>query len=537
MLALPLWVAAWTALLHVPAVEGPQARFSVDRFDFGKVMAGTSPSGELSIENVGDAPLAIKRIGVTCECAKLQLSTPTRLNVPIDPADEGRVDLTLAAGGKATLKITVDTSKLAAGLFEKRLLIVCTDPKNGALSLPFKVEVEKPAPPAKPAEGDTMGAARPPADGAGAHPAGRDAAPVDPALAPKLEVDSWAVDFGTVFRGEKLRKSFQLKNVGKSDLVINEIRNSCSCAASKLTIDGHVIEEQELKESKRLGVLSPGEEATLEVELKTATATTPGKEAELNKPVRIHTNDPATPVATVTLTATMISPFTVEPPRIDFGVVRKGAGAKRSAIVWSDQLGDFLVTGATSPNPELLKVSVSRVETEAGKPPTWRIDAEVSAAAALGAFASHVELQVAHDRVKEIVIPIGLSVEPNVQFIDNRPDTVELLDFGVMTAGEGKSIELTVENGDAAIPYVLHGAAIGTCRPSSEGFAVETVEVEKGMKYRVKITAPAELGKATYFQGDIVLTADHPDGPLKKLRIRGWYPSQAKGESGDKGPR
>src|SRR5688572_5198861 len=122
MLAWSLWVAAWTAPLgassldgppqQAPASLGPMAKFSVDRFDFGTVRAGTSPSGELVIENVGDAPLAIKRIGVTCECAKLQLSTPTRLNVPIDPADEGRVDLTLAAGGKATLKITVDTSKL-----------------------------------------------------------------------------------------------------------------------------------------------------------------------------------------------------------------------------------------------------------------------------------------------------------------------------------------------------------------------------------------------------------------------------------------
>jgi len=520
-----LWVAA-------AALEGPQARFSVDRFDFGTVIAGTSPSGELAIENVGDAPLAIKRIGVTCECAKLQLSTPTRLNVPIDQADEGRVNLTLAAGGKATLKITVDTSRLAAGAFEKRLLVVCTDPKNGALSLPFKVVIEKPAPPPKPAEGATMGAARPSEEGAGAHPAGREAPPVDPALAPKLEIDPYAVDFGTVFRGEKLRKSFTLKNGGKSDLTISEIRNSCSCAASKLTIDGRTIEEQELKESRRLGVLSPGEEATLEVELKTASASTPGKDADLSKPIRIHSNDPATPVATVTLAATMISPFTVEPPRLDFGVLRKGAGAKRSAVVWSDQLGDFLVTGATSPNPELLTVSVTRVETEAGKPPTWRIDAEVSPAAALGAFASHVELQVAHDRVKEIVIPIGLSVEPNVTFADNKPDTVELLDFGYMTPGEGKTVELNVENGDAAIPYLLHGAAIGTCRPSSEGFKVETTEIEKGMKYRVKVSAPPELGKATYFQGDIVLTADHPDVPVKKLRFRGWYQAQSKGESG-----
>ncbi|MBL8842487.1 MAG: DUF1573 domain-containing protein [Planctomycetes bacterium] len=549
MRTLPLWAASFLApllaasLLPPPLAaaraiapqEGaksrtPQAKLSRNDFDFGTVVAGTAPSADLTIENVGDAPLNITRVGVTCECAKLHLSTTTRLNVPIDSGDEGRVALTLEPGDVATLRMTVDTSKLPGGLFEKKLLVVCNDPKNGAISLPFKVMVERALPPAAPGEahGEHDGHDHA-AESGGREVAGRAAAPpVDPALAPKLEADLYKAEFGTVYRGEVLKKTFELKNNGKSDLTLQEIRNTCSCAASKLTIDGRTFVEDELRDTKRLGILSPGETAELEVELKTAAATTPGKDQLLSKAIRVFSNDPARPVLTLTVEANMTSPFTVEPATIDFGIVRKGGGGKRSATIWSDQLGEFKVTSAKSPNPELMTVSLARVATEPGAPPTWRIDAEVSAAAPMGAFGSHVELAVDHERVKEILIPVHFSVEPNVTFTDNKPDRGELLDFDVMVPGTSKTVELTIENGDPTTPYLLRSAALGNVRPAPDGFVAEVVEVEKGMKYVVKLTAPATLTKASYFQGDLVLTADHPDVPTRKVRFRGWFKAAEK---------
>ncbi len=490
---------------------GPQVKVSADRFDFGTVLAGAAVAGELTIDNVGDAPLKLLRIGVTCECAKLHLASATRLNVPIDSADEGRTDLTLAAGEQATLKISIDTAKLATGPFEKRLLILCTDPKKSPLSIPFKLQIERPV------RNDTL-----PPDDPAKQPEPPPAPQLEPGMVPRLEVDSYKAEFGTVYRGEKLHHTFQLKNSGQSDLVVQEIRNSCACAAGKLTLDDETWNEEELRDAKRLGILSPGETAELEVELKTAKATLPGKDTLLSKVIRIYTSDPARNPVTLTLEATMISPFTIEPESFDFGMVRKGAGAKQEAILWSDQLGDFKITQATSGNPELLTVTVTRVD-RADVPPTWKITAEISPAAALGSFASHVELTVDHERVKEIVIPVHLTVEPNVDFIDNRPDQATLLDFEVMTIGTGKTIELKIENGDKSVPYVPTNVELTNCKPTREGFSAELVEIEKGIKYLVKVTAPATMGKATYFQGELVITADHPDVPLKKLRYRGWY--------------
>jgi len=343
--------------------------------------------------------------------------------------------------------------------------------------------------------------------------------------APRIEADHETDDFGTVYRGERLSSKFTLINRGDADLVIRKITNECQCTASRFTIDGKSWEEEQLKGAKELGVLSPGEEAQLEVVMRTAIAMTPGDEKAVSKAIRVHSNDPARAILALTMKATMISPFTLEPAVIDFGVVRKGVEAKRSAVIWSDVLGDFPITGVTVPNPERLAVKATRVETKAGLPPTWRIEAELLPGVPIGEVVGHFDLTVDHPRVKEIQVQVRYSVEPSVSFIDNKEDDTELLDFGQMARGTTKTIELTIENGDPRIPYLLSDAQLKECRPTSEGFVAEVVEIEKGMKYVVKVTAPATLGKTTYFQGDLVLSATHPDVPLHKVRYRGWYKS------------
>ncbi len=356
-------------------------------------------------------------------------------------------------------------------------------------------------------------------------------APEDDRAKPRLEADRYEEKFGTVYRGEVLKATFTLTNRGTSDVAIQKITNTCQCIASRFVLGERTFGKDELAEAKDLGVLKPGEEALLEVNMRTAAASVPGKDTAVSKAVRVHTDDPARKVLELAMKATMISPFTVEPLALDFGVVRRGEGGRLSAVVWSDQLGEFRVTGASVPAREPLVARVERVETKPGLPPTWRVDVELRPDAPMGTVTTHVEIAVDHERVKEIHIPLQFTVEPSVSFVDNVPDAAELLDFGKMAAGAPKTIELAIKNAARAVPYVLRSAQLKECRPSSEGFVAEVVEVEAGMKYVVRVTAPARVGKSSYFTGDLVLSADHPDVPLRSIRFRGWYVSAEKGGS------
>lgn len=498
------------------ASEGPRARLSAESFDFGTVRAGTTCSGQITIDNEGDAPLAITRVGVTCACATIKLSTARRLNVPIEQGDEGRTDLTLEPGGQATLELKVDTAKLPGGPFEKRLMVVSSDPGRRAITIPFAVNVDRPPKPEPPAIADA-------APDAGPQQPGRTTPLVAPGgPPPHIESDSYKAEFGRVYRGEKLHHTFKLKNTGEGDLEVFEIRNNCSCAASKFTIGGRTWLESEIVDAKHLGVMKPGEEATLEVELKTAKATRAGKDVLFSKSIRVYSNDLTRNPLVLNLDALMTSPFAVSPEMLHFGAVKKGQGARQSVVIYSDELGSFDIARAVSPNAELLEVTATRLEVEEGIPPSWRIDATLSAHAPLGTFNGSVDLEIDHERVKEIPIPVYFMVEPNVSFTGNKGDGGSFLDFGVMTAAVDKTVELVIENGDASVPYVPREVTV-EARPRSDAFVTEIVEVEPGMRYVLKVTAPAALAALKFFQGDVVIQADHPDVPVKKVRFRGWY--------------
>jgi hypothetical protein len=510
--------------------NGPQIRVSVDQFNFGSVPPGTTVHGTLEIESVGAAALLVSRIGVQCECARLHLSMAGRPNIPIDAEDQGRTDLTLQPGEKATLEIRVDTTKLPAGNFSKRCLVFCSDPAKSPLSIPFSVDVEKPKPAPAPAPA-VQGVPKPGEAGGPAH-ADPDAEeerrpPPTPILTSgppgKIEVDSYVHCFGETFRGEKLDHTFMLKNSGKGDLTIQEIRNSCSCTAARLKIGDKTLTQEEIKRSKNLGTLKPGETAELSVELKTASAAAPGHDLPIKKFVRIFSNDPTNFSLALSLEATMVTPFTLDPVELDLGRVKHGKEATVATTLGAGKLGDFKITAVKSPNEEFVKVTCTKVEGAAT--PTYKIEAKLLSCAPLGAFNNRIELDIDHARVKEISIPLRAVVEPDVTFVGNARDGSDRIDFGQLLGDQDVTAELVITNGDPKVPYLLKTVTVDA-KPSSDAFKTEIVEVEKGVKYVVKLVAPKSISKSRFFQGSLEVSAEHPDVPVKRVTFRGWFKQQ-----------
>lgn len=54
---------------------------------------------------------------------------------------------------------------------------------------------------------------------------------------PIIEFDKTVHDFGKITQGEKVMCSFRFKNVGKSDLLISEVKASCGCTAPDFSKD------------------------------------------------------------------------------------------------------------------------------------------------------------------------------------------------------------------------------------------------------------------------------------------------------------
>jgi hypothetical protein len=124
--------------------------------------------------------------------------------------------------------------------------------------------------------------------------------------APKLELRPESLDFGSIEKGEKVRKTLQVRNAGDADLVISVVRASCAeCVVDK-------IKDKTLK---------PGEEIQLPVTYD-ATAV-PGKHPAY---LTFETNDPADPFKRLEIDVEIVAKsapaLECEPASIDVGIIR-----------------------------------------------------------------------------------------------------------------------------------------------------------------------------------------------------------------------
>src|SRR5690606_12608015 len=83
-------------------------------------------------------------------------------------------------------------------------------------------------------------------------------------------------DFGELKQGDQKGHTFSLKNTGKRELVIRNIRSSCGCTA--------------VSPSKK--VIAPGESAPIKV-----TFDSRGKRGRQSKSITVITNDPKKPTS------------------------------------------------------------------------------------------------------------------------------------------------------------------------------------------------------------------------------------------------
>jgi hypothetical protein len=137
---------------------------------------------------------------------------------------------------------------------------------------------------------------------------------------PKLELHPDSLDFGPITKGEKVRKTIQVRNAGDADLLISVVRASCAeCVVDK-------IKDQTLK---------PGEEIQLPVTYD-ATAV-PGKHPAY---LTFESNDPADPFKRLTIDVEIVArsgpALELEPASIDLGIVRFDATAEAALQLRND---------------------------------------------------------------------------------------------------------------------------------------------------------------------------------------------------------
>ena len=300
-----------------------------------------------------------------------------------------------------------------------------------------------------------------------AHACARPSLPPPAVQAPKITFESTGYDFGAVDQATKVTHRFGFRNSGGLGLKLDNVRASCSCAATASTA----------------AAIPPGASGAVEVTCDTANTFGPQ-----NKTVTVYSNDPAQPVSVLTLSGRVRAEAAADPPRVYVGHLGRGQTAPNDVRI----LGEVASAGR-------VETSGRSVEATLGDTPKGRrLRVAIKNDAPLGAFAEIATLPTGSPRHPLLAVPITGVVDGNVVVSPAQ------VNFGVITSSEQISRVVGVQNRGQhplRIFAVRLRPAIGTAVVSP---------LAAGQEFRITVTLDAGLhpGKIS---GTLEVDTDDPE--------------------------
>src|SRR3990172_8445669 len=128
----------------------------------------------------------------------------------------------------------------------------------------------------------------------------------------KISFEEQVYDFGKIYVGESVKHAFKFKNLGKGELIINNVKSSCGCTAALVSKN----------------ILHKEEEGEIEVKFNSGHYV-----GKVTKSVVVNSNDPENTKYKLTITGEIIEEVSVNPKRINFGIIRRGGACTKNVEI------------------------------------------------------------------------------------------------------------------------------------------------------------------------------------------------------------
>lgn len=120
---------------------------------------------------------------------------------------------------------------------------------------------------------------------------------------PGIETEQPVFDFGEVLRGQSVTHTFEFRNNGTADLVVDRVKSTCGCT-------GVLLSDK---------IIAPGGVGTVK-----ATFNSSRFQGHVEKRILLYSNVAGAQPTTFTVKGTVIKPFEAKPARIQFGAISVG---------------------------------------------------------------------------------------------------------------------------------------------------------------------------------------------------------------------
>ncbi|NUO07617.1 MAG: DUF1573 domain-containing protein [Candidatus Brocadia sp.] len=297
---------------------------------------------------------------------------------------------------------------------------------------------------------------------------------------PKIVFEEKTYDFGKIYIGELVTHGFKFKNQGSGELVINKVKSSCGCTAALVS---------------KSNVLK-GEEGEVQIKFN------PGRYVgRVTKSVTVNSNDPENPAYKLTVTGEILEEVSVNPKRINFGIIRKGDSCTKNIEVKTAPELKIEIKKVESPNPYITIAQNKTVENNKGS-----YQVSINKYDYLGKFNGIIFVYTSSNKQERIDIPFSGEVVGDVTIYP------EIVSFGNIKKNQdaNRTVIVNFVNKDVKIEKI-------EADPGIIDYAVSELN-NSNKKIDVKLGKDVAVGKIT---GSLKIFTNSAIQPIITIPVRG----------------
>jgi len=201
---------------------------------------------------------------------------------------------------------------------------------------------------------------------------------------PRIACEEAVFDFGSKDSTETLEHTFVLKNTGTADLSIAKVQPACGCTTAALEKPN----------------LAPGESTTLKATLSLA-----GRSGEIEKPIVIESNDPASPVFQLAFKGVVGAEYEISPSTIMLRKSAPDSPADASVVVKTAKNTPFEILESKSESGKFQVQWVKFPEQNA-----YQVTAKIEETIQPGQFSDKITLTTNHPARPVVEISVLVTV-------------------------------------------------------------------------------------------------------------------------------
>ncbi|MCR4319141.1 MAG: DUF1573 domain-containing protein [Candidatus Brocadiaceae bacterium] len=296
----------------------------------------------------------------------------------------------------------------------------------------------------------------------------------------KISFEEQVYDFGKIYIGESVKHAFKFKNLGKGELIINNVKSSCGCTA--VLVSKNILHEEEEGE----------------VEVKFNSGHYVGK---VTKSVVVNSNDPENTKYKLTITGEVIEEISVNPKQINFGIVRRGDSCTKNVEIKTVPELKIDIKKVESPNPYITITNNKTGENN------YAYQVTISKYDYIGKFNGIVFIYTSSSKQERIDVPFSGEIVGDLTFYP------EVLSFGSVKLGQDvkKTVIVNFINKDVKIEKI-------EAEPGDISYMISEFNNVSAKKIDVKLGKDITIGKIT---GSLKIYTNSTIQPVINIPVNG----------------